>query len=45
MKRLAATRRGSLRSTNKSYALWTQGSHKEQPAMMYGAIDLHLRYS
>ena len=43
MKRLAATVRGSVRSTETSDALHAQGSHKEQPAMMYGAIDLHLR--
>ena len=37
--------RGSLRSTERSIALDEQGTHKEQPAMLYGAIDLHLRYS
>jgi transposase len=26
-------------------ALRKQGTHKEQPAMVYGAIDLHMRYS
>ena len=45
MKRLAATRRGSLRSTKVINALRKQGPHKEQPAMTYGAIDLHARYS
>jgi transposase len=45
MKRLAATKRGSLRSTKVINALQTQGTHKEQPAMEYGAIDLHLRRS
>jgi transposase len=34
-----------LRSTNTSIALRKQGTHKEQPAMVYGAIDLHARYS
>ena len=46
MKRLAATRRGSLRSTNKSVRpVCRRALSKEQPAMVYGAIDLHLRYS
>jgi transposase len=34
-----------LRSTKVINALRKQGPHKEQPAMTYGAIDLHARYS
>jgi transposase len=34
-----------LRSTKVINALRKQGTHKEQPAMVYGAIDLHMRYS
>ena len=37
--------RGSLRSTKRVNALVKQGPQKEQPAMVYGAIDLHMRYS
>src|SRR6478609_6254434 len=45
MKRLAATSRGSLRSTTRVSPCGQQGTHKEQPAMVYGAIDLHTRRS
>src|SRR3954463_2013427 len=45
MKRLAATSRGSLRSTRRVSPCAKQGPHKEQPAMVYGAIDLHTRRS
>jgi transposase len=37
--------RGSLRSTKVINALLKQGTHKEQPAMEYGAIDLHSKES
>src|SRR4029453_8380166 len=37
--------RGSFRSTKVINALRKQGTHKEQPAMVYGAIDLHSKES
>src|SRR6185436_7973057 len=45
MKRLAATYRGSLRSTNGVSPCGNRALKKEQPAMVYGATDLHMRYS